>query len=342
MIVEPVPAGRRTGRRRVLARLALMLPVVLLLVIVGAGFLGREAERRVPVVAALASQRPEPSTAPAPSSPKPFAVVTDPEPSQPPFPRSIDGLTVRSVPEALAGPAANASGDVVAIAGYLGVLDPPTDCADGFDPLGPLCERNVVIAEIQWSMTGGASFAELGPHVHVHVPVGIRLPADLVRTTPTMRESPLPAVVVGRFDGSPLPGCGTVKADCEIAFELDAVAWFEAGPYAAQPFVGQQIDAIPEDWILHNRSAVEALTVGPAGVPLSSALVRPETLATLDRAAARAVRRHPQPGLVWYVRGLRWADNGGGAKRRELVWAVIGDVSLKVIARGVIDDGAAR
>ena len=233
--------------------------------------------------------------------------MTDAKPRRPPFPVAIDGFAVKTIPDVLAGPATDHSGDIVAIEGYLGVLDPPTACSDGFDPLGPLCARDIVIAEIQWSMTGGASFADLGPHVHVHVPIGIRLPADLARTTPLIGSPPLPAVIVGRFDAKPLPGC-TAGFECEVGFELDAVAWFEGSPYAARPFVGPQIDAIPEDWILHNQAAVEALTVGADGVPLSSALVRPETLATLDPAAARAVRRHPQPGLLWYVRGIRWSE----------------------------------
>ena len=335
MIVEPVPAERRSRRRRALGWIAVAVPVLLLVAVAGAGFLGQEAPRK-PAVAAIASAAP--SASPASSSPKPFTVVSDPKSRRPPFPVSIDGFAVKTIPEVLAGSASDAPGDVVAIGGYLGVLDPPTDCADGFDPLGPLCERDIVIAEIQWSMTGGASFAELGPHVHVHVPVGIRLPADLARTTPEMRGPPLPAVVVGRVDGSPEPGC----VDCETGFELDAVAWFEGLPYAARPFVGPQIDAIPEDWILRNQAEVEALTVGPDGVPLSSALVRPETLATLDRAAARAIRRHPQPGLLWYVRGIRWSEGRPELPHRELVWAVIGDVSLEVVARGVVDDGPAR
>ena len=340
MIVEPVPAGRRTGRRRALARIALAVPVLLLVGIAGAGFLGREQPApRTPSVAA-ASREPEPSTAAAPS-PKAFTVETDAKPRQPPFPVAIDGFDVQTVPDALAGPATVHSGEEVAIEGYLGVLDPPTACSDGFDPLGPLCARDIVIAEIQWSMTGGASFADLGPHVHVHVPVGIRLPADLARTTPLIGSPPLPAVVVGRFDDKPLPGC-TVGFDCEVGFELDAVAWLEGSPYAARPFVGPQIDAIPEEWILHNQAAVEALTVGADGFPLSSALVRQETLATLDPAAARAVRRHPQPGLLWYVRGIRWSDGRPELPHRELAWAVIGDVSLKVVAQGVIDDGSAR
>jgi hypothetical protein len=338
MIVEPVPAGRRTGRRRALARIALAVPVLLLVSIAGAGVLYHEEPApRTPSVAAAATA--EPST--AASSPKAFTVETDPEQLRPTFPVAIDGFDVQTVPHALAGPAIDHSGEEVAIAGYLGVLDPPTACSDGFDPLGPLCARDIVIAEIQWSMTGGASFADLGPHVHVHVPIGIRLPADLARTTPLIGSPPLPAVVVGRFDTKPLPGCAAGFA-CEVGFELDAVAWFQGSPYTARPFVGPQIDAIPEDWILHNQAAVEVLTVGADGFPLSSALVRPETLATLDPAAARVVRRHPQPGLLWYVRGIGWSGGLPELPHRELVWAVIGDVSLKVLAHGVIDDGSAR
>ena len=45
MIVEPVPAGRRTGRRRALARIALAVPVLLLVSIAGAGVLYHEEPR---------------------------------------------------------------------------------------------------------------------------------------------------------------------------------------------------------------------------------------------------------------------------------------------------------
>ncbi len=207
MIVEPVPTGSPSRLRRALARAALFVPLVLLAVVVGVAVAGRATP---PTVPAAADVQPVASATPQPSS---LVAVPHGDPSfpdrprRPPFPVAIDGLAVQTVPSVLADRSADRSGDVVAIQGYLGIMDPPTDCGDGFDPLGPRCEREAILAEIPWVLTGGASFADLGPHVHAHVPVGVHLPAAIAGTTiaaggsPTRRRHrrPVRHVVPGRL-----------------------------------------------------------------------------------------------------------------------------------------------
>ena len=114
---------------------------------------------------------------------------------------SIDGLTVQSVPQALAGPAIDGRGDVVAIAGYFGIPVVPTGCGDGIDPLGPLCDRSTLLAELQWSLVGSQGFSGIGPHVHARAAIGVRLPQQVQRTTMVASGPPLTAVLIGRFGG---------------------------------------------------------------------------------------------------------------------------------------------
>ena len=304
---------------------------MLLVAVAGAGFLGREPERRAPAVAVGTDATAQPSaTSPVLTQ----AVHGGDGPEAPPaaVPGRDRRVAVATVPDVLAGPAADRLGRRAARSRATSACSTrPRTAATAIDPLGPLCDRDTIIAEIQWSMTGGASFADLGPHVHVHVPVGIRLPADVAGTTPAKRLPPLAAVVVGRFETSKPVGCGTVVKVCEVGFDLEAVAWFEGSPYDARPFVGPQIDAIPEDWILHNQPVVGSLTVGADGVALSSALVRPARRSRRSiPAAARIVRRHPtRPASCGTSAAFAGRRSPRAPRSAELVWAVIGDVSLQ-------------
>ncbi len=339
MIVEPVPTDSRSRRRRALGVLAILAPLALFAVVVGVGVLGRASTPVRPVVAhqTLTSADPGPSESAAATEQQPDAT---PPPRRPPFPVSIDGLAVESIPKLLATLTDRRPGGVVAVAGYLGVTDPPTDCGDGVDPLGPLCERMALFADTPWKVGGSEGFTGLGPHLHPRVPIGIHLPFAIADTTTAKGGSPFSAVIIGRLTATPSGNCGPVLANCEVGFDLDAVVWASGSPYGVQPFIGPQIDAIARDWVLSNQHAAEALAVGPSGVVLETALVRPATLRTLDPAAARIVRRHSPPGLVWYIRGVSRSLYRGATE--TLVWAVIDDVNLRVLAKGVGGGASAR
>lgn len=336
MIVEPVPTDSRSRRRRVLGLLAILAPLALFALVVGVALLGRAPTPDKPVAAV---RQPLPSADPGPAEAA-AASETPPDATPPPFPSSIDGLAVESIPEVLATLTDTQPGAVIAVAGYLGVTDPPTDCGDGIEPLGPLCERMALFAETPWTLRGSEGLTGLGPHLHPRVPIGVYLPFAIVGTTTAAGGPPFSAVIVGRLTDTPSGNCGPVLANCEVGFDLDAVVWASDSSYGIKPFIGPQIDAIARDWVLSNQQAAEALAVGPSGVVLYTALVRPATLRTLDPAAARIVRRHPPPGLVWYIRGVgRSLDRGA---TETLTWAVIDDVTLEVLATGVVGPTAAR
>ncbi len=336
MIVEPVPTNPPSRRRRALARLVLLVPVVLLVAVIGAAVLGRTAtpDERAAVLdapSAIPGASAEATASPPPSAPR--TVVGASRPQREPFPVSIDGLTVQSVPQALAGPAIDGRGDVVAIAGYFGIPVVPTGCGDGIDPLGPLCDRSTLLAELQWSLVGSQGFSGIGPHVHARAAIGVRLPQQVQRTTMVASGPPLTAVLIGRFGGFLQPGCTAPSVGCEVGFELDAVAWAEGSPFEVRAFVDPMIEAGPADWLTINQARVGAEVVGSNGIVLESALLRPETLARLDPRAARRIRKADPAAFVWYVRGLRPAAPGGDAP--ELVWGVVDDTTLRVLAKGV-------
>jgi hypothetical protein len=344
MIIEPVPTNSPSRRRRMLARLALGMPVLLLVAVAGVALVGRAPEADAPDVAALATPNQDPaepeSSAPADASPRPPAAIPSVlRPRRPPFPVAIDGLVVQSVPQALAGPAVTGRGEVVAIAGYFGMPIVPTDCGDGIDPLGPLCERSTLLAELSWTLVGGAGFGGFGPHLHALAPIGLRLPEEVGRTTIEVRGNPLTAVLVGRFGDFIQDGCTKVSESCEVGFHLDSVAWAEGSPFAIRPFVDPLIDGAPVAWLTVNEAAVGRAVVGSNGIVLETALLRPETLARLDARAAKQIRRADPAAFVWYVRGLRPAAAGSG-ESPALVWGVVDDTTLRTLATGRVRDQA--
>jgi hypothetical protein len=332
MIVEPVPTSSPSRRRRAMARLAVLVPVALLVAVAGFGLLGRPASPDTP---AAALERPtDASVSPAsvamqrPS----ITITTDPPPRRTPVPVSIDGLAVLTVSQALAGPAVSARGKVVAIGGYFGIPIVPADCGDGIDPIGPLCERSTLLAEEPWSMGNAVGFSGFGPHVHALAPIGLRLPDQVSRTTMAAGGDPITAVVIGRFGDFLQVGCAEVNLACEVGFELAAVAWAAGSPVAVRPFVDPTIGGDPPEWIASNAATAGRRVVASSGIVLEIALVRPRTLPSLDARAARRIRRDDPVGYLWYVRGLRPSARPGAAP--YLVWGVVDDTTLRTLASG--------
>ena len=189
MIVPPGPVPRPGRTRRALRAVALGLPVALLIVAVGAGVLGPPPEPQAsPPASAEAAAPPS-----APSGPRrPAWIPTDATPS---FPDAVAGLPVRTVPDAAVR--LDEAGDrPIAVAGWLGELEPPASCpvAEGGDTRGtlsPLCVRHarLVVADPGSSRPGA--------HLHLTVPPGVRLPEAFERRD-TAGSAVAPVVLVGR------------------------------------------------------------------------------------------------------------------------------------------------
>ena len=90
--------------------------------------------------------------------------------------------------------------------------------------------------------------------------------------------------------------------------------------------------------MLHNQPIADVAAIGSSGTILVEALLRPETVASVDPAAGVALAARPSPaGLVWYVRGLDTRYDAIryplGQSPPRLTWIVLDDVTGAVIAR---------
>jgi hypothetical protein len=337
MIVEPVPTVGRSRRRRALARLALIAPPVLLAAVVAAGVLGGNGPGARPSAVAL-TRTPAPSPPTRPVDPAPAPTSASP-------PATIDGLRVRLVTDVVAERASGRlppADELVAVAGYLslpGLAGMCLDTGDGErDVLDPLCERAALLTWTTWSLDGG-DFSGIGPHVHLRVPIGVRLPDAIGRTTGAASDRQVEVVVIGRVDPAPGGPCSAGSV-CETSLRLDDVAWQLDGTSASGPVLGPGISSPPIESIRSSEADAERAALGAAGEPFVSALLRPGAVARLEPDAAAAIRRASPAGDVWYVRGIPATAIRSGAP--GLAWAVVDDVNLDVVASGRIGSQPAR
>jgi hypothetical protein len=357
MIVEPVPTEARTRRRRAMAVLRPLAPAALLVAVVAAAVLGRGAgpvplptqpptapAAAPPAVAAVPPASPE-AVAPAPTPPDSYGGgLPDDVASPPPFPSEVAGLPVRTVQQLLGdvlGPTPSGRDAPVAVAGYLGIFDPPSGCNDPAGPLGALCDRVGVLTAVPWVMSGGAQFAGLGLHLHPQFPPGIPVPDDLARTATTPAGAPVPAVLIGRPRTSGA-SCD-VDPGCEVRLIVDAVAWADGATRPVTAVVDPSIEGIPADWIAHDLASA-LRTLGTKDTTLGAMLVPTSHLGLFDPTAAAAAQLgRPTPGaMVWYVRVL---DPRPDPRRLRLSapgphieWAVLDASSYRVLATGVPDE----
>jgi hypothetical protein len=238
MIVEPVSTNARSRRRRLAARLLLVVPVLLLAGVIGLGVLGGgdgdhgTIAQAIPTTPMTATARPSigPTAAPSPSAATSLVGTQD-------SPTQLDGLRVRSVTEVLAERAAGALDPPmpeIAIAGWLGVPNPPVSCdmlnrgAGPLGVLGPLCTRDALLAAYQWTDGYGDAFAGIGPHIHARFPQGVLLPDGIERTTDEIHGRPIASVLFGTYQAPPPKGCRVLEQECDGQFVVDSVGWAEA------------------------------------------------------------------------------------------------------------------
>ena len=157
MIVQPAPLDPRSGPRRAVRVLGLVVPVVLLTVIVGIGLAGP---------ALVPAPSPAIAVNPAPSARSSAAATEESSPVyhavsglEPVFPSSVAGLVVHGVPWTLEARSRGLARGLIAVAGYLGENTVPAGCSGGkLRVFGPTCERTAVLAETRVAWVNGEEY----------------------------------------------------------------------------------------------------------------------------------------------------------------------------------------
>lgn len=357
MLIEPTPAlpPSHNGRARLLT--AILVPVVLLVGVVGAGTLtrgvGAEAVEpsgsptEVPDTAARATFTP-PAKGPPPLDPSAG------------FPSRAVGLTTRTVSE-LAGRRRGGSVDdaLHAARGYLTVVPGTEDCFIG-DSTGstlPMiqavgCRREVLLSQtdeplLAWA-DGGVVWLDEGGAEHLHIPVfqAVSLGSletlvtdrpptgpgdDGVRMTPTL---PRPVVILGRYDDPRVADPRSNAEHVNETFTLERVVW-AAGIFEQPPPI--QLVAPPVGALAIEAIRARVSETLPSGtVVLSHAYLPIGQLARVNPAAAGGARAGlsgldaaaGDTAAVWYVRVMVRDGNpvdtlAGDTIPRRLGWIVL-------------------
>jgi hypothetical protein len=325
MIVQGGSTNPGDPVRRGLRALGLLTPLVLLIAVVGAGLLGPRPEPPAP----LPSLRAEAAEAtPAARTPVP-ALLAGPGPG---FPTVVASLGVRTIPEAQADLVATPGGPI-AVAGILVDLSAGEGCAAAKDDtrgaLSPLCARRA-------RLVPGPGAARGGPHLHVLVPPGVRLPPAFEDTVP---DVPMPVVLVGR---GPVAPCTPDARGCGETLTADLVAWADGRPFEPGPVFDAGLQVPPPGIAYRRLAAAESLATGRSGSVLVAAVVRPATVADIDPDAATAMAAaRPAPGgLVWYVRSLETVYGPTtyppGDYPARMRWVVLDETTGTPIAAGLV------
>ncbi|MEI7743670.1 MAG: hypothetical protein WCK58_07970 [Chloroflexota bacterium] len=320
MIIEPVPTNPTAPWRRALRVAGIVAPAALLLAVVAAGVLGPRPE--LPPTAPLPSVADAAIAAPSvtvPASPAP-STPGDPAPLEgPPPPAGFAGLRTLSVPHLLDHRLAGQALGLVAVGGWL-AMPSGTDACDGIslDPTGPWCLRTGILADGPWSGVRGIS-APIPAHVHVTIPVGVRVPPSVAGTADVAGGAPVAVLVLGRFTDDGVACAGGSRGSCEDGFVVERIAWAAGARTGLTPLVADR---------LASERRANPFAIAPAAeVPLAAVLDWPDRIATLDPAAAAAAARGAASQPVWYLRTY-------DAALHAIRWRLLAERDLAVVASG--------
>ncbi len=328
MIVQPASTNPRGPVRRALRIVGLAIPLLLLVIVVGAGLAGPKPEPATPDASELAV---------APSLPSPTApsrqTPADPLPAFPTVAADLEVLSVPAAKPRLTGP----TGQPVAVAGYLSDVSGPAECAaaegDTRRLLSPLCERDARL------LVGDGDPTDAGAHLHVRIPPGVRLPSVFEDAD---SDDPMPVVLVGRAEDPNAP-CATSRRGCGERFVADLVSWAGGAPFDPGAVFDAGLEVPLASFAYRRLDEAKTLARGWSGTILVAAIVRPQTVAAIDPAAAAAMAAGPRPReLVWYVRALETGYDPTryplGYAPPRLSWAVLDETTGATLARGPAAD----
>ena len=333
--VEPIrsvsPPGRRRGRRR--TALTVVAPVVVLAIVVGAGFAGRIETRIVESAASPGAPTAAPDASAEPAAPAQAGVI---------FPEIALGLRVHPVEDVVAGlPAGGLDSVAVAVSGWLTIRPVVPAClAEIVTEQRPaaLCERETILVaspEPLLNVRGADDITRLrpaGPHLHpVALPgVSMRQLAGRQYNGLATALTPAPVVLIGHLGDSRLPDCRPSGRHCGERFALERIVWVDGESLGTRA----QVAAVPAATKMSTtteRAARVGRSVPGARAVLSEILVTRDALDLVDRAADAALDRGIT-GPVWYVRFLRARPGAGSEGGQDIGWAVIDDATGDVVA----------
>jgi hypothetical protein len=229
------------------------------------------------------------------------------------------------------------TGQPIAVAGYLSDVSGPAECAaaegDTRRLLSPLCERDARL------LVADRDPADPRAHLHVRIPPGVRLPPAFEDADP---DDPLPVVLVGRAEDPDAP-CATSRRGCGERFVADLVSWADGAPFNPGAVFDAGLEVPLASFAYRRLDEAKTLARGWSGTILVAAIVRPQTVAEIDPAAAAAMAAGPRPReLVWYVRALETGYDPTryplGYAPPRLSWAVLDETTGATLARGPAAD----
>lgn len=338
--VEPVQSltldrGSRTG-----GRVAVAIPVVLLVGVIAFGILGRStpAPPDQPEVAVV----PEARTPPPVPTAEPGLIIEPPEVDGEGFPLHTIGLSVLSVDETLRRLGRDELGSgLVAVAGWLSI--PSLHRCTGSTSAVPtgewevLCQRTTYLAGdpeplFMVEQNGIRPLQLPERRIEPQAMPGIEL-ESIAGGQFQGYEGPLRprrVVVAGRFGDGRLVECRIVGSAprCASAFAIERVIWLDGEPQVrrAQRYPGLE-DA---DLSRLVRWPILDSATRRGSVVLSELLVPRSELARVDPVADRAVPTDVA-GPVWYIRTLL-RSRPYGRPTGDVGWAVIEDATANVLA----------
>jgi hypothetical protein len=328
MIVEPTSVNSRSPVHRALRALALATPAVLLVAAVGVGMAGPKAPASPD--AFLASPLSSASSPEAPSS----SASSRPGAAPIAFPAEFGSMPALRPSEVLAARIAGTAPDAVVVAGYLAIDWVDLACKDApLGAAGPWCDRRGTIYEAPIATVGNTGSGGRPAHLHVTIPIGVRIPDTIAATEGGAAGSTVPAVVIGRF--APGGSCGGNPQSCDQGFVVDRVTWASGLAYTLAPLVEPRLDPDP-------RANPFAIAVRLGLLPLEGVLARPSTIATLDARAGAAAAMAPPSEPEWFLRVIAGVgpgvetSTGPGARKADprVVWLLLDELNLRVIASG--------
>ena len=320
MIIEPTPTSPRSPLRRAMRLGGLVLPVVLLGAVIGAGVLGPRPEPPPPAPSQVADA-PDGTPFPSPTAtPGPVIVAAT---EDPPPPVALGGLPVTPVVELLAEGQGIPPGAVVAVSGFLR-MERPADAACADEPggvLGPWCERSAILAAWWWTSMSTLT-GPVPPHLHLAVLPGVRLPQAALTAEEYPGGGGAHVVVIGRF-GTATAGCPGAPSDCRDIFIVERFAWANGVRVGPTPLIADALQTGTR------HASPFGMVLGKRELPLAAVLTWPDDIARVDPDAAPLAEAGPPGEPVWYVRILEGSAAPGGA--RLIRWMLLADRDFRVI-----------